>query len=66
MSVFLKAEWKKLAIANYAVDPSLLKPYIPAHTSLDYWDNKCYISLVGDPYSFHGSIQKHKPVPYQF
>lgn len=62
MSVFLKAEWKKLAIANYAVDPSLLKPYIPAHTSLDYWDNKCYISLVG--FMFLNTAVKGIRIPF--
>lgn len=44
---FLTAEWRKLAIANYAVDQSLLKPYLPHKTELDLWDNTCYVSLVG-------------------
>lgn len=44
---FLKAEWRKLAIANYEIEPSVLEPYIPFGTELDFWDNKCYVSLVG-------------------
>ncbi|WP_299884128.1 DUF2071 domain-containing protein [uncultured Lacinutrix sp.] len=44
---FLKAEWRKLAIANYEIDPSILSPYVPYGTELDLWNNKCYISLVG-------------------
>lgn len=44
---FLNAEWRKLAIANYAVDPALLAPYVPYGTQLDYWQNTCYVSLVG-------------------
>jgi len=40
---FLTAEWRKLAIANYAVDPALLKPYLPYGTELDF----CYVSLIG-------------------
>ncbi|MEO1049314.1 MAG: DUF2071 domain-containing protein [Bacteroidota bacterium] len=44
---FLTAEWRKLIMANYAVDPKILKPYLPAHTALDLWNNTCYISLVG-------------------
>lgn len=44
---FLKAEWKKLAFANYIVDKKLLAKYLPAGTELDLWDNKCYVSLVG-------------------
>ncbi|MFZ5554886.1 MAG: YqjF family protein [Bacteroidota bacterium] len=44
---FLTAEWKKLAIANYKTDPSVLSSFIPSGTSLDVWNNTCYVSLVG-------------------
>lgn len=44
---FLKAEWRKLAIANYAIDPAVLKKYLPAKTELDFWNDTCYVSLVG-------------------
>ncbi|MBT8261863.1 MAG: DUF2071 domain-containing protein [Bacteroidia bacterium] len=44
---FLKAEWRKLALANYEVDPEILKPYLPYKTELDIWNNTCYVSLVG-------------------
>ncbi len=44
---FLKAEWRKLAIANYAIDPAILKKYLPAKTELDLWNDRCYVSLVG-------------------
>ena len=44
---FLKAEWRKLAIANYIVDPQILEKYLPYKTELDIWDDKCYISLIG-------------------
>ncbi len=44
---FLKAEWRKLAIANYTLSPDLLEPYVPAGTKLDIWEGKCYVSLVG-------------------
>jgi uncharacterized protein len=47
MSTFLKAEWRKLVMANYAVDQNLLLPYLPAKTELDVWNNTCYVSLVG-------------------
>lgn len=47
MSVFLSAEWRKLAIANYAVEPSLLASRLPKGTELDLWNNTCYVSLVG-------------------
>lgn len=44
---FLKAEWRKLALANYVVDQSILKKYVPFGTELDLWNDKCYVSLVG-------------------
>jgi uncharacterized protein YqjF (DUF2071 family) len=44
---FLKAEWRKLAIANYTIEPETLKKYVPKNTELDLWGGKCYVSLVG-------------------
>lgn len=65
---FLTAEWRKLAIANYKVDPDVLKPYLPAHTELDLWNNTCYVSLVGFmflhtkmlgiPFPFHRNFEE--------
>lgn len=36
-----------MVLANYTVDPAILKPYIPFGTELDLWKGKCYVSLVG-------------------
>lgn len=47
MSTFLSAEWRKLAMANYAIDPDILKAFVPYKTELDTWNNTCYVSLVG-------------------
>jgi len=44
---FLTAEWRKLAIANYAIDKQILAPYVPAGTELDLWNDTCYVSLIG-------------------
>ncbi|WP_294286462.1 DUF2071 domain-containing protein [uncultured Chryseobacterium sp.] len=44
---FLKAEWRKLAIINYEINPGILLSYLPAGTELDFYQGKCYISLVG-------------------
>lgn len=44
---FLTAEWRKLAIANYAIDKQILTPYIPPGTTLDLWNGTCYVSLIG-------------------
>jgi len=45
--IFLTAEWRKLVMANYIIDPSLLKKFVPARTEIDLWNDQCYISLVG-------------------
>ena len=34
-------------MANYAIDPALLKKYVPAHTELDEFNGVHYASLVG-------------------
>jgi uncharacterized protein len=44
---FLTAEWRKLIIANYLIDPDKLLPYLPYKTELDFWKGQCYVSLVG-------------------
>ena len=44
---FLKAEWRKLAMANYSVEKKILKKYLPPKTEPDLWNGTCYISLVG-------------------
>jgi len=62
MKTFLKAEWRKLALANYAIDPSLLLKYLPAKTELDFWNNKCYVSLVG--FMFLNTSIKGFRIPY--
>ena len=44
---FLTAEWRKLAIANYIISPEVLKPFVPYGTELDFWQDRCYVSLIG-------------------
>lgn len=44
---FLKARWNNLAILNFEVDAKVLEKYIPMGTELDFWQGKCYVSLVG-------------------
>lgn len=46
-NIFLTAEWRKLAMANYAVNRQLLLPFLPHNTEPDLWNNTCYVSLVG-------------------
>ncbi len=59
---FLKAEWRKLALANYTIDPEILQPYVPKHTELDYWKGRCYVSLVG--FMFLNTRLFNVPIPF--
>lgn len=45
--IFLRAEWRRLLMANYVVDPALLQPHLPPGVALDTWQGKHYVSLVG-------------------
>jgi uncharacterized protein YqjF (DUF2071 family) len=66
--VFLTADWENLLMLSYAVDQSLLQPYVPAGTELDAFDGKTYVSLVGFEFNetrlsgikvpFHGSFEE--------
>jgi uncharacterized protein YqjF (DUF2071 family) len=62
MPPFLTAEWRKLAIANYAVDPSILNKYLPRGTELDLWWGHCYVSLVA--FRFENTRVKGFRIPY--
>lgn len=46
-ATFLTADWKDLVMANYRIDPDVLKPFIPAQTELDNFNRHVYVSLVG-------------------
>jgi len=62
MSNFLTAEWRKLVMFNYAIDPAILQPLVPPHTQLDFWNNTCYISLVG--FMFKNTRVKGIKIPF--
>jgi uncharacterized protein YqjF (DUF2071 family) len=47
MSTFLTAEWRKLIMAQYAIDPAILAPYLPPGIELDLFHGQCFVSLVG-------------------
>jgi uncharacterized protein len=47
LKTFLSARWKNLIMANYAIDPAILKPYLPAGVELDFFEDRTYVSLVG-------------------
>ena len=60
--VFLTAEWRHLAMLNYQVDPSLLAPFVPPGTELDFWGGKAFVSLAG--FLFLNTRIRCIPVPF--
>lgn len=59
---FLKAEWRKLAMANYVIGPKYLTEYVPVGTELDLWQGKCFVSLVG--FMFQNTKLLGVKIPY--
>jgi uncharacterized protein len=60
--VFLAAEWRWLALLNYAVDPTLLAARVPSGTELDEFEGRTYISLVG--FRFLSTKVYSVPIPF--
>lgn len=46
-AVFLKAEWRHLAMLNYVIDPALLASRVPAGCELDFFAGRTFVSVVG-------------------
>ena len=44
---FLTANWRYLAMLNFAVDPKILQPLVPRETELDFHDGQTFVSVVG-------------------
>lgn len=59
---FLSARWENLIMANYSVNPELLKPYLPNGVELDFHNDKTYVSLVG--FMFKQTSLFHLPIPF--
>jgi uncharacterized protein YqjF (DUF2071 family) len=59
---FLSARWENLIMANYAVDPAILQPYLPKGVVLDNYQDKTYVSLVG--FMFKKTSLFTIPIPF--
>jgi uncharacterized protein len=62
MSVFLKTNWENIIMANYAIEPELLQPFLPAGVELDLYNNKAWVSLVG--FMFKNTKLFNIPIPW--
>ena len=58
---FLTAHWKYLAMLNFAIDPQLLAPHLPAGTELDFHQGETYVSIVG--FLFYHTVVLGLPIP---
>ncbi|MBG6110182.1 uncharacterized protein YqjF (DUF2071 family) [Flavobacterium sp. CG_9.10] len=47
MSVFLKANWENIVMANYEISTAILSKYLPKGVTIDLYNDKAYVSLVG-------------------
>ncbi len=61
MSPFLTANWRYLAMLNFAIDPKLLEPHVPAGTELDFFNGETYVSVVG--FLFYHTVVLGLPIP---
>jgi uncharacterized protein YqjF (DUF2071 family) len=62
LDTFLSARWENLIMANYEIDPDILKPYLPLGVELDFYNNKTYVSLVG--FMFKKTSLFNIPIPF--
>ena len=62
IKTFLSARWENIIMANYVVDPEVLKPYLPNGVELDIYNNKAYVSLVG--FMFKKTSLFQIPIPF--
>jgi uncharacterized protein len=68
MRKFLTAKWHDLVMANYEVEPEILRDRVPPGTELDFHDGRCFVSLVafmfletrvlGIPVPFHVNFEE--------
>ena len=45
-SVFLTAEWRRLVMVNFPIEPSQLQKHAPPGTEIDSWQGTTFVSLV--------------------
>ena len=61
MTLFLKANWEDIIMANYEINPDILLPFLPKGVEIDLPHNKCYVSLVG--FMFKNTKIFNIPIP---
>jgi uncharacterized protein YqjF (DUF2071 family) len=46
-AAFLTAEWRRLVMLSFAIEPQVLRLYTPRGTEIDEWRGATYVTLVG-------------------
>lgn len=62
MTTFLQANWENIIMVNYEIDPDILADFLPKGVTLDLYDGKAYVSLVG--FMFKNTKIFRVPIPY--
>ncbi|MEO6587833.1 MAG: DUF2071 domain-containing protein [Pyrinomonadaceae bacterium] len=62
MRKFLTAKWSDLIMANYEVAPEILAERVPNGVSLDFFEGKCFVSVVA--FMFLDTRVLKIPVPF--
>ena len=61
MAIFLKANWENIIMVNYEIDHNILLPFLPKGVTLDLFEGKAYVSLVG--FMFKKTKLFNVPIP---
>lgn len=62
MKPFLTANWRYLAMLNFAVAPKILRPLVPSQTELDFHGGQTFVSVVG--FLFLDTRVMGMPIPF--
>lgn len=60
--IFLSGEWKYLLLANYSIEPDVLRDLVPHKTSIDKFDGHVFVSLVA--FLFDNTRVMGLPIPF--
>lgn len=59
---FLSAQWRRLVMLSYEIDPAVLRPLVPRGVELDTWAGRHLVSVVG--FQFLDTRLLGVPVPF--
>ncbi len=62
MKPFLTAEWRKLILLTYSVEPALLEAHLPEGLELDTYKGRTFVSFVA--FDFLNTKVKGIPIPF--